>query len=241
MEFVMNVIVTGGSRGIGAECVRRFAAAGYKVGFLYKNSDEAAVGLAHECSALAIKADVSSRSQVFEAVEAIEAVNGNTDVLINNAGVSDSGLFCDFDETRWRNTIDTNLGGAFYASQAVFPSMLKAKSGCIINISSMWGLTGASCEVPYSAAKAGLIGMTKAMAHELGPSGIRVNCIAPGVIDTDMNAGYSGADMQALCDETPLGRIGNTADIAEAALFLASDAAAFITGEVLNVSGGFVI
>ena len=166
---------------------------------------------------------------------------GQPDVLINNAGVSSQQLFTDVTEEEYDRIMDTNLKGPFLCTKEVLPGMIYRKSGCIINISSMWGQVGGSCETIYSASKAGLIGLTKALAKEEGPSGIRVNCIAPGVIDTKMNAMHSEETMQALKEETPLERIGTPQDIANAALFLASDQASFITGQVLGVNGGMII
>ena len=236
-----RVLVTGGSRGIGAELVRAFSKNGYKVAFTYKTSIEAADTLAAETGALAIMADSRKESDVAGAVS--ETVNkfGSVDCLINNAAVSAFSLFTDITLDEWNDMLNVNLTGAFLYSKAVIPDMLKRKQGRIINIASMWGLVGASCEVHYSAAKAGLIGMTKALAKELGPSGITVNAIAPGVIDTDMNKALSDSDREALINDTPVMRIGSTRDVAEAALFLASDGASFITGDVLNISGGYVI
>ena len=235
------VLVTGGSRGIGREIVRLFAKEGYSVAFTYKSSEDAAKSLADETGALAIRADSASESDVISAVKATIFEFGRIDCLINNAAVSSFSMFTDLSLEDWNNILAVNLTGAFLYSKAVIPDMLKRKQGRIINISSVWGLVGSSCEVHYSVTKAGLIGMTKALAKELGPSGITVNAIAPGVIETDMNKQLSDDDMAALCDETPLMRIGAPLDVARAALFLASDNADFITGEVLNVSGGFVI
>ena len=236
-----TVLITGGSRGIGRETVRLFAEKGYNVAFTYRSSVDEAEALASEVGALAIKADSSVESDVLMAVERTLSTYGRIDCLVNNAAVSAFSLFTDITLDDWNAMIGTNLTGAFLYSKAVIPDMLKRKSGRIINITSMWGLVGASCEVHYSAAKAGLIGMTKALAKELGPSGITVNAIAPGVINTDMNKALSDEDKAILVDETPLMRLGEPRDIAEAALFLAGDGASFITGEVLNISGGFVI
>ena len=166
---------------------------------------------------------------------------GSIDVLINNAGVASQGLFTDISEIEWSEIMDVNLNGVYNVTQAVLPYMIRQKSGSIINISSMWGQVGASCEVAYSAAKAGVIGMTKALAKEVGPSGIRVNCIAPGLIETGMNSELTLEDVAAIVDETPIGRIGSTNDVASSALFLASDDSSFITGQVLGVNGGYII
>ena len=236
-----TVFITGGSRGIGAELVRTFSKNGYNVAFTYRSSREAAEQLALETGALAIKADSRSESEAIDALNKAVSHFGGVDCLINNAAVSSFSLFTDITLDEWNDMMSVNLTGAFIYSKAVIPDMLKRKQGRIINITSMWGLVGASCEVHYSAAKAGLIGLTKALAKELGPSGITVNAIAPGVIDTEMNKALTAEDRAALIDETPVMRIGTTRDIAEAALFLAGDGASFITGEVLNVSGGYVI
>lgn len=236
-----TVLITGGSRGIGSAMVRAFCKNGYSVAFTYKNSDREALALSEECNALAIRADSASQEDVISAVKQASEKLGKVDVLINNAAISSFSLFTDISLDEWNETFAVSVGGAFLYTKALLPQMINAKSGRIINISSMWGITGASCEVHYSAAKAAIIGMTKALAKEVGPSGITVNCIAPGVINTDMNKKLSSDDMKALADETPLMRIGEPEEIAAAALFLAGDGAAFITGEVINVNGGFLI
>lgn len=235
-----NVLITGGSRGIGAELVRCFAKNGYSVSFTYKNSKESALALSKETGALAIYADSASEDDVIRAVN-LAGKSEPVDCLINNAAISSISLFTDLSLSDWNEGISVNLTGAFLYSREVARQMIRQKCGVIINISSVWGLVGASCEVHYSTAKAAIIGMTKALAKELGPSGIRVNAIAPGVINTEMNAHLSVDDMDALVSETPLSRIGQPSDVASAALFLASENASFVTGEVLNVSGGFVI
>ena len=236
-----NVLITGGSRGIGRAMVERFAEAGYSVAFTYKNSKDEATSLAEKTGALAICADSADEAQVVSAVSYAKEKLGNIDCLINNAGVSSFSLFTDLTLDMWNENLAVNLTGAFLYSKAVIPCMLEKKQGRIINITSMWGIVGSSCEVHYSTAKAGLIGMTKALAKELGPSGITVNAIAPGVIETDMNKSLTSDDIATLKDETPLMKIGSPYDIADAALFLASDSASFITGEVMNVSGGFIM
>lgn len=235
-----NVLITGGSRGIGAELVRCFSENGYSVYFTYKNSKDKADALAHQTGAVAIYADSASEEDVIRAVKIAEE-KGAIDCLINNAAISSFSLFTDISLADWNEGLNVNLTGAFLYSREVAREMIRRKCGSIINISSVWGLVGASCEVHYSTAKAALIGMTKALAKELGPSGIRVNAIAPGVIATEMNNKLGEDDLDALRSDTPLMRIGSTADVASAALFLASEKASFITGEVLNVSGGFVI
>ena len=236
-----TVLITGGSRGIGREIVKAFASNGYRVAFTYKKSEAEAKSLAESTGALAIKADSAIESEVVSAVNEATRRLGRIDCLINNAGISSFSLFNDITLDEWNETIAVNLTGAFLYSRECSRSMISNKYGKIINITSMWGLVGSSCEVHYSAAKAGLIGMTKALAKELGPSGITVNAIAPGVIDTDMNKALSDDDIRDLEDETPLMRIGRAEEVAKCALYLASDGADFITGEVLNVSGGLVI
>ena len=236
-----TVLITGGSRGIGREMVRLFAKEGYAVAFTYKTSKDDADTLARETGALAIAADSAVESEVVDAVRLAVKELGHIDCLINNAAISSFSVFTDITLEDWNKMISVNLTGAFLYSKAVISDMLKRKQGRIINISSMWGLVGSSCEVHYSTAKAGLIGMTKALAKELGPSGITVNAIAPGVINTDMNKYLGEDDIAALIDETPLMRIGEPSDVAKAALYLAGDGASFITGEVINVSGGYVI
>lgn len=236
-----TVLITGGSRGIGRELVKTFTSNGYKVAFTYKKSETEAKNLAESTGALAIKADSAVEGEVVSAVNEATLHLGRIDCLINNAGISSFSLFNDITLDDWNETLSVNLTGAFLYSRECSRGMISKKYGKIINITSMWGLVGSSCEVHYSTAKAGLIGMTKALAKELGPSGITVNAIAPGVIDTDMNKALSEEDIRALEDETPLMRIGRAEEVAKCALYLASDAADFITGEVLNISGGLVI
>ncbi len=236
-----TVLITGGSRGIGRAMVRLFSESGYSVAFTYKSSEREAEELSLATGAYAIKADSTCEGEVVSAVKSAAEKLGDVEILINNAAVSSFSLFTDISIEEWRKTFDTAVTGAFLYSREVLPSMIRNKRGRIINISSMWGITGSSCEVHYSAAKAAVIGMTKALAKEVGPSQITVNCIAPGVIDTDMNKALSEEDMNILKDETPLMRIGTPEEVAESALFLASDRAAFITGAVLNVNGGYLI
>lgn len=232
-----SVLITGGSRGIGAAAVERFAEEGWQVTFVYLRSDRAAAELAGRTGARAVKADVSD----FEALPAALTGTGVYDVLVNNAGISQQKLFTDITPAEWDRMISVNLTGAYNAARAVLPGMISRKHGRVINISSIWGMIGASCEVHYSAAKAGLIGFTKALAKEVGPSGITVNCVAPGVIDTDMNAELCSEDLLALEDITPIGRVGRSDEIADVIFYLASDAAAFITGQVISPNGGMVI
>ena len=236
-----TVLITGGSRGIGRAMVELFSKNGYKVAFTYKNSENEAKSLAELTGALAICADSAIEADVLVAVDTARDRLGRIDCLINNAGISSFSLFTDITLDEWNRHLAVNLTGAFLYSKAVIPGMVSRKSGRIINITSMWGIVGSSCEVHYSTAKAGLIGMTKALAKELGPSGITVNAIAPGLIATDMNNSLSEEDIKALAEETPIMRVGYPAEIAEAALFLAGDGAGFITGEVMNISGGYIM
>lgn len=236
-------LITGASRGIGRQMARDFAAQGYGVAIGYLRHEQEALALQAELgpSALAVQADVSNANAVAAMVRKICAHFGKIDVLINNAGIASFGLLTEVSEKDWLRLFDVNVHGAYRCIREVLPKMISRRRGAIINISSIWGVTGASCEVCYSASKAALIGLTKALAKEVGPSGIRVNCIAPGVIETDMNARLSAADLHALAEETPLGRIGTPEDISAAALFLASSKASFITGQVLGANGGLVI
>ena len=188
-----------------------------------------------------IQCDVSKSDEVNKAVDLTLQKFGKIDVLINNAGIDEFCLFTDITDDKWHKMIDTNLSSVFYVSRAVLKNMIKNKSGSIINISSMWGEVGASCEVHYSVSKAGIIGLTKALAKEVGPSNIRVNCVSPGVIDTDMNGHLSKEDIEQLKYDTPLGKIGKCEDVCNLLLFLASDKSSFITGQILGVNGGYII
>lgn len=237
-----NVIITGGSRGIGEACVEKFLSEGNTVSFLYRSSDEKAFAIKEKYNnVFCIKCDVTSETDIDDAFRRIFVDMGEPDVLVNNAGISYSGLLQDMSLSDWKSVIDTNLTSMFLCTRKVIPSMIRKKSGSIINISSMWGVQGASCEVAYSASKAGVIGFTKALAMELAPSGIRVNAVAPGAIMTDMMKEYSESDINLISEETPLGRIGKASEVADAVYFLSGENASFITGEVINVNGGFVI
>ena len=236
-----KVLITGGSRGIGRACVEYFSENGYKTAFIYASNDAAANELSQRSGALAIKADISSPEEVRAAVVSAIEYLGEIDVLVNNAGIAQIKLFGDITDADWERMISVNLSGAFYVSREVSKGMVSRKSGRIINIGSMWGKCGASCEVHYSATKAGIRGMTMALAKELGPSGVTVNCIEPGVIATDMNAELSEADISELCESTPLCRIGRPEEVAYLAEFLASDKAGFITGQIIGIDGGFAV
>lgn len=241
-----TVIVTGASRGIGKACALAFGKSGANVIINYTRSKEKAEELCEDISklggrALPFCADVADRKAVDEMIAFAHSNFGSISILVNNAGIAEQIMFCDITEEKWDRMFNVDVKGVYNCIQAALPDMIHNKSGRIINISSMWGITGASCEVHYSAAKAAVIGMTKALAKELGPSGITVNAIAPGVISTEMNGNISEEIMSELKEETPIGRIGTPEDIAETALFLASPKASFITGEVISVNGGFVI
>lgn len=237
-----KVLITGGTRGIGLACVEKFAEQHYEVIFFYKNSEEKANFLKDKYeNVYPIRCDVSLEDEVNKSFERIFKDFGDIDVLVNNAGVSYSGLLQDMSVDEWKKVIDNNLTSVFLCSKNVIPSMVKKQKGVIINVSSMWGIEGASCEVAYSASKAGVIGFTKALAMELAPMKIRVNSVAPGAIKTDMLSSYSEDELNSISESTPLLRLGLPNDIAEAVYFLASDRASFITGEVLNVNGGYVI
>ena len=231
----MNVVITGGSRGIGAEGVRQFAQRGDKVYFLYEKEHEKARAVAEETGAIPICCDVSNGQAVRAAFSQIPDV----DVLVCNAGISITGLLHQLEESQWDRLFDVNVKGVYHCISAAIPCFLKKQSGSIITVSSMWGQVGASCEAAYSATKGAVIALTKALAQELGPSGIRVNCIAPGVIETDMCAGVAPEIMEELKNETPIGRNGTPADIAKAMLYLAD--ADFVTGQVLAVNGGIIL
>ena len=239
-------LITGASRGIGRATAELFATRGWKVMINYYNSETEARELRDRlqqqgCSVETFRADVTDRSQVEAMVEACAVIFGGVDLLINNAGIAKTTLFQEIAEPEWDRIIDVDLKSVYLCSQAVLRRMIPQKSGRIINIASIWGITGASCEVHYSAAKAGVIGLTKALAKELGPSNIQVNCIATGVIDTEMLAGLDQEELEDLRDRTPLGRLGTPAEIAACAWFLASEEAGFITGQIISPNGGFTI
>jgi 3-oxoacyl-[acyl-carrier protein] reductase len=239
-----TVLITGGSRGIGAATAIYFAGKGYKVAITYNKSADAAEKLKkameqNKTEFLAIKCDVSDPAQVEEAVNRVVKAFGGLDVMVNNAGIALQKLITDTTNDDWQSILNTNLGGAFYGCRAAAKIMVPKHSGSIVNLSSIWGISGASMEVAYSATKAGIIGLTKALAKELGPSGIRVNCLAPGVIDTDMNQNLNAEDFTVLANDTPLGRIGRPEEIARSIYFLANDAD-FVTGQILTADGGYI-
>lgn len=242
-----SVFITGGSRGIGRAAALLFARSGYNVAFTYNNNADLAQDLCNQIEketqlmALALHCDISNYHQVQSAVQAAIKKFDKIDVLINNAGIAQQKPFCNITHDDWQQMISINLTGTFNCCKAIIPNMLSRKNGSIINVSSIWGISGASCEVHYSATKAGIIGFTKSLAKEMGPSNIRVNCIAPGVIDTDMNANLDSDTLNTLKEETPLGIIGTPQNIADVMLFLAKKDSAFITGQVISPNGGIII
>ena len=238
------VLVTGGSKGIGADIVKTLAQNNYQVILNYNKSEEQAKQIQSHLKEKNInidifKADVSNHIEVTKLINFCINKYHKIDVLINNAGISQSKIFTDITDNDWNNMMQTNLTSAFYTIKDTLPSMIHNKSGCIINISSVWGLVGASCEVHYSVAKAGLDAMTKSLAKELGPSNIRINSIAPGIIDTDMNSNLSKEDLQLIKNEIPLGQIGKPDSISNCVLWLIEDS--YTTGQILSINGGWII
>lgn len=241
-----TVLITGASRGIGKESAVLFAKSGYNVIVNYLNSERSAFDLCDNLSIyknkyIPIRADVSDINQVDKMVDLSIKTFGTIDVLINNAGIAQQKLFTEISPKEWDTMFNINIKGVYNCCKKIVPLMIQKKSGKIINISSIWGITGASCEVHYSAAKAAIIGFTKALAKELGPSNINVNCVAPGVIETDMNSTLDIETVNSLKDKIPLGNIGKCNDIAQTILFLASENSSFITGQIISPNGGFLI
>ncbi|WP_186565866.1 elongation factor P 5-aminopentanone reductase [Lawsonibacter celer] len=236
-----TVLITGASRGIGAAAAQLFANRGYRVAVNYHRSRREAEALAGELGGIAVQADVSDAAQVQKMVDNVLEKFCQLDILVCNAGIAQQKLFGDLTDADWRHMFGVNVDGMFYTIRAVLPHFIHNKAGRIITVSSMWGQVGASCEVAYSASKAAVIGLTRALAKELGPSGITVNCVAPGVIATEMNAHLDASALETLREETPLGAIGTPRDAAESICFLASEAAQFITGQVIAPNGGLVI
>lgn len=242
-----SVLITGASRGIGAATARLFAQKGWDVALHYHKSQTQAEQLATELAPLGVKillvqGDISDSTAVNRLVDQAIAQLGHLDALVCNAGIAQPvGLLSDLSDEGWRQVMSTNLDGTFYTLRAAIPNFVRQQSGAIVTLSSIWGVTGGSCEAAYSASKAGVIGLTKALAKELGPSHIRVNCVAPGVIATDMNGNLDSETLGILADETPLGRIGTPDEVAESIYFLCSEPSRFVTGQVLGVSGGILI
>lgn len=241
-----TAVITGAAKGIGAAIAVAFAKSGYKVVINYNKSEDRARQLCqilndtYPCEAVCIQADVSTYDGAKKLISESLSAFGDIDVLVNNAGIAQQKLFTDITNDDWHNMINTNLSSVFYTSREVAPFMVSRKQGSIVNISSIWGETGGSCEVHYSAAKAGVIGLTKALAKELAPSGITVNCVCPGVIRTDMLNSFTADDLKALAEETPVMRLGTPKDVADAVLYLGTNSG-FVTGQVLGVNGGLYV
>ena len=237
-----TVLITGASRGIGRETATKFHENGYNVVINYNKNESAALELQSILpNSIVVKADVSNEIEVKNMIDKVIEKYGFIDVLVNNAGIAQQKLFTDITTNDWNIMMNTNINSIYYTCKYTVPYMINKKRGNIINVSSMWGITGASCEVHYSMAKSAVIGFTKALAKELGPSGIQVNSVAPGTIMTDMCIGYDEETIELIKGETPLGRVGTARDVANSIYFLASEESAFITGQVLSPNGGMVI
>lgn len=240
-----TAVVTGGAKGIGAASAELLCQQGFSTAIHYHTSEEKALALSSFLvskgyDAFPVKADISDPEQVRAVIRTVLERNGRIDVLVNNAGVEQWQLLDTVTDEQWRSVIDTDLSGAFYCCREVLPVMLRQKYGRIVNVGSVWGQVGASCEAVYSAAKAGVIGLTKALAKETALSGITVNCVCPGAVDTDMMKRFSEAEIAAFCEEVPMGRLGSPEEVAHAVAFFASEQASYITGQVLGVNGGMV-
>lgn len=236
-----NVIITGGTRGIGVACAEVFIKNGYRVFAIYNKDKKTAEEMEKKLGIKTYCADVGNRETIREVIREIINEAGKIDVLINNAGIAGQKLFIDLEDSEWDNMINTNLTGVYNVTREVLKNMVSNTNGSIVNISSIWGQCGASCEVHYSASKAGVIGLTKALAKEMARTGIRVNCVTPGMIKTDMNSGFCDEDIEEICEEIPMARCGTAMECAQLIYFLASEKASYITGQVIGVNGGWNI
>ena len=234
-----NVLITGGTRGIGAACSEIFFKNGYSVYATYNNDEKSAKEISEKLGIKVYRMNIADRNSVKETLSQIINEAGSIDALVNNAGIAQQKLFIDLEDNDWDNMIDTNLTGIYNVTKEVLKNMLSKNSGAIVNVSSIWGQCGASCEVHYSAAKAGIIGFTKALAKEMALSGIRVNCVAPGMIETQMNSAFSKEDIEGICEEIPMGRCGTPVECAELIYFLSSEKASYITGQIIGINGGW--
>lgn len=236
-----NVLITGGSKGIGRACVEKFVKEGYNVCFIYNKSTAAAENISENYGAFGVRADISSPYEAAYAVKNVIDKLGSIDILINNAGISLIKLFTETADEEYFDIMNTNIGGMFFVTREVVKNMLMRHCGRILNVGSMWGKVGASCEVAYSASKAAVEGFTKSLAKELGPSGICVNCIEPGVVDTDMNADLDEETRNELCNETPMGRILTSEEVADFVFAISTENSGLLTGQIIGFDGGFAI
>ncbi len=236
-----NVIITGGTRGIGAACTEIFIKNGYNVYAIYNKDEKTAQELSNRLGCKIYKADIANRDAIRKVIGEIINDAGRIDVLVNNAGIAGQKLFIDLEDDEWDNMINTNLTGVYNVTKEVLKNMISNHSGAIINVSSIWGQCGASCEAHYSASKAGVIGLTKALAKEVARSGIRVNCVAPGFIETDMNSAFCEEDICDICEDIPMARMGTPEECAELIYFLASEKSSYITGQTIGINGGWEV